>query len=140
MPITNTEIKIKIINFLEIAYKTDRKLTASLVKNKGPFTLEVDNTGNATLSGNAGVVTFSVLDEIKQFGLKFKYASVRFSGNKQGMINYQASFGAPIEISVMGFIDVENLILSCSGLLCIAARAMRNRHHLIDKSIAEQTR
>ena len=136
---SNTEFKVKIIKFLEIAYKTDGKLTASIVRDKGPFTLSVDNTGSATLSGKAGIVSFSVADEIKQYGLKFKFASVMFSGNRQGMINYQASFGVPIQISVMGFIDVQNLILSCSGLLCIAARALKNRYQLIDKSIAEQT-
>ena len=135
----HTEIKIKIIKFLEIAYQTDGKLTTALVKDTGPVTLSVDNTGKATLSGKAGIVSFSVDKEIKQYGLKFKYASVMFSGNRQGMVNYRASFGVPIEITIMGFIDVENLILNCSGLLCRATRALRNHYQLIDKSIAEQT-
>ena len=135
MSATSTEVKIKIINFIEIAYKANGKLTTSLIKDVGSFTLSVDNKGNASLSGRAGTVKFSVSEEIKEYGLRFKYASVMFSGNRDGVIVYKASVGIGAEIIVSGVLDVEKLILNCSGLLCIAARAMRNRAKMIDKTI-----
>ncbi len=131
----NTEFKIKIINFIEIAYKTSGDITTALIRDKGPFSLSIDNNGNASLSGKAGVVKFSVSDELKEYGADFRYASIMFSGNRHGMITYKASAGIGATITVSGVLDVENLILNCSGLLCIAARALKNRAHMIDKSI-----
>ncbi len=69
MAANEIEIKIKLLKFLEIAYKMDSNLTTVIVKDKGPFTLSVDNTGKVTLSGKAGVVEFSVNDEIKEYGI-----------------------------------------------------------------------
>jgi len=58
------------------------------------------------------------------------------SGNKQGMIQYRGTFGLAVTVEIIGFLDVEQLILHCSGLLCIAARALKNRYRVIDKSVA----
>jgi len=135
--ISSTEVKIKLLKFIEIAYKTDGEITTAIVKDKGPFTLNVDNKGNASISGKAGVVKFSVTEEIKEYGIDFKYVSVMLSGNKNGIIHYRGTFKSFLEVSINGFIDVEQLILHCSGLLCIAARALRNRYKMIDKSIAD---
>lgn len=132
---SNTEFKIKIINFIEIAYKTDGEITTALIRDKGPFSLRIDNHGNASLSGKAGKVSFSVSDELKEYGADFRYASIMFSGNRNGVITYKASAGIGMSITVIGVLDVENLILNCSGLLCIAARALKNRAHMIDRSI-----
>ena len=134
--ISKNAIKIKLLKFFEIAYKENGEITAALIKDKGPFKLQVDNKGNAIISGKAGKVAFSVSEEIKEFGFDFKYASIMLSGNKQGMIQYRGTFGLMIEVEIVGFIDVEQLILNCSGLLCIAARAMKYRYQMIDKSIA----
>ena len=132
---SNTEFKIKIINFIEIAYKTNGEMTTALIRNKGPFTLKIDSNGNANLSGKAGAVAFSVSDELKEYGVDFRYASIMFSGNRDGVIIYKASVGILAEVYVSGVLDIENLILNCSGLLCIAARALKNRTHMIDKTI-----
>ena len=135
MSVSSTEVKIKIINFIEIAYKTNGEVTTALIRDMGPFSLKVDNNGNASLSGKAGSVQFSVSDEVKEYGVDFRYASIMFSGNRHGVITYKASAGIGGSITVTGVLDVENLILNCSGLLCIAARAMKNRAHMIDRSI-----
>lgn len=87
--------------------------------------------GKATLSGAAGLLTFSVSEEVKAIGVDFKYASIMFSGNKDGNLRYMATFGLGSPVRVNGALDVEKLILSCSGLLCSAARAARQRYKLI---------
>lgn len=135
MAANEIEIKIKLLKFLEIAYEEDGTLTAAIVKDKGPFSLSVDSSGNASLSGKAGVVKFSVREEIKEYGFDFKYVRAMFSGNKNGMIQYSLSFGIGSEVIVKGMLDVEKLILNCSGLLCRAARAYKFRAQMIDKSI-----
>lgn len=138
--VTSTEVKVKLLRFLEIAYKTDGKLTTALVKDKGPFSLSVDNKGNASISGKAGIVKFSVAEEVREYGINFNYVSVMLSGNKDGIVHYRGTFKSFVEVSINGFIDVEQLILHCSGLLCIAARALKNRYKMIDKSIADSLR
>jgi hypothetical protein len=67
----------------ELAYKSDDTFTVSIVKSKGPFTLSVDQTGNTTQSGKAGVVRFSASEEVQKFGIGFKYANVTFFGGEQ---------------------------------------------------------
>ena len=87
------------------------------------------------MSGKAGVVKFSVNDEIKEYGISFKYARIMFSGNQNGMIRYSLSFGIGAEIMLSGLLDIENLLLNCSGLLCKAVQAYKFRAQMIDKSI-----
>jgi hypothetical protein len=41
-------------------------------------------------------------------------------------------FVAVAAISVSGSFDIEQLILSCSGLLCKAARALKERNRAYD--------
>lgn len=133
------QLKIKVINFIELAYKSNGDVTASLVKSKGGFTLKVNQKGDAILSGKAGMVRFSVKDEINQFGIDLKLVSIMFSGNRNGKIHYTASFnfmgGAKVEFT--SIVDVKKLILSCSGLLCRAARSRKNRHKIIDQSLRQ---
>jgi len=134
---TSYQLKMKVINFIELAYKSNGDITASLIKSKGGFTLKVNDKGEAILSGKSGMVRFTVKDEIKQFGIDLKVASIMFSGNRNGKIHYAASFnfmgGAKVEFS--SIVDIEKLILSCSGLLCQAARLLKNRHKKIDQSL-----
>ncbi|MCF6324352.1 MAG: hypothetical protein L3J89_08525 [Gammaproteobacteria bacterium] len=134
---TSYQLKVKVINFVELAYKSNGDITASLIKSRGSFTLKVNDKGEAVLSGKAGMVRFSVKNEIKQFGIDLKVASIMFSGNRNGKIHYTAFFnfmgGAKVEFS--SIVDVEKLILSCSGLLCQAARLLKNRHKQIDQSL-----
>jgi len=129
-------LKIKVINFIELAYKENDKLTVSIVKNKGAFTLKVNQDGDATLSGKSGIVRFSASEATEKFGVDFKYASIMFFSGR-GKLNYTASFGFSKlgKITYTSFIDIEKLVLSCSGLLCIAARAIKARYRQIDSSI-----
>ncbi len=136
MAANEIEIKIKMLRFLEIAYRVDEKLTMAIIKDKGPFSLNIDNKGNATLSGKAGNLKFSVNEEIKEYGIDFKYARILFSGNQNGVIRYSLSFGIGAEIMLSGLLDIENLLLNCSGLLCKAVRAYKFRARMIDKSIS----
>lgn len=58
-----------------------------------------------------------------------------FSGSQNGMIRYSLSFGIGAEVMLTGMLDIENLLLNCSGLLCRAVRAYKFRAQMIDKSI-----
>ena len=137
--IAEYELKTKVINFLEIAYKSNSGITSSIVKSKNGFTIKVDDQGNAILSGKAGIVRFSVKDEFRNYGVDLKVASLMFSGSHDGKLHYHASFKfmGMSEIKFKSVIDVKKLILSCSGLLCQAARAMKNRHRVIDQHIQQ---
>ncbi len=76
------------------------------------------------------------LEDVQKFGIGFKYASITFfGGNKK--LNYTTSFGFEKigTISFTSFIDVEKLILSCSGLLCQAARLLKSHKQQIDQSL-----
>jgi len=136
-PTTSYQLKIKVINLIELAYKSNGDITTSLVKSKGSFILKINDKGEATLSGKAGMVRFTAKNEIKKLGIDLKIASIMFFGTPNGKIHYTASFnfmgGAKVEFS--SIIDVEKLILSCSGLLCQAARLLKNRHKQIDQSL-----
>ena len=135
-----SELKIKVIRFFEIAYDNNGQLTTAIVKSGEPFTLSITPNGTATLSGKAGHLSFNVSEETKSFGFDFRFVSLHFRGTKDKQIQYSATFNLGyISIHYFSNIDVKNLILSCSGLLCIAARAMKNRFKLIDQSIKIQT-
>jgi len=130
---------------LEISYKSNGEITANLIKSKGPFTLRIDQNGSATLSGKAGTVRFSVKNNVSSFGVDLKYVGVFFSGTGNGKIVYRATFKLEaadfkaISITYSSFLDLEKLILSCSGLLCQAAKHLKNRFQKIDRSIQEAT-
>ena len=131
------QLKVKVINFIELAYKSNGVVTRSLVTSKGGFILKINDRGEATLSGKAGIVRFSVNNEINQFGIDLKMASIMFSGNRNGKIHYSASFNfmGVAKVEYTSIVDVEKLILSCSGLLCEAAGQLKNRYKQIDQSL-----
>lgn len=108
-----------------------------MIKEKGSFALKISHNGDAELSGKAGYVKFSAKQELAQIGLDLKIASIMFTSGRNGKIRYIASFsffgGATVEFA--SSIDIEKLILSCSGLLCQAARLLKNRHRQIDQSL-----
>lgn len=118
--VSSYQLKIKVINLIELAYKENEGVTTSLLKEKGPFTLKVNDRGDATLTGKAGTVRFDVSEEVKQIGLDLKVVSIMFSGGKDGKLHYMASFSfvGGVKVEFSSIIDVEKLILSCSGMLC----------------------
>ncbi len=63
-------------------------------------------------------------------GAKVKNASIIFTKGDGNDIKYTATFNfvGVAGMSISGTFDIEELILSCSGLLCRAARALKGRH------------
>ena len=130
MDFNRAEAKITIAKFIEIAYSKDKELTAKILAKKGSVQLSVDQNGNATLSSAAGFITFSGTQVLETVGAKIKRISVNFNNSDGQRIGYNASFDLEyLKLSVSGNFDLKDLITSCSGLLCIAARSLHGRHH-----------
>ncbi len=122
-------LKLSVARFLELSYASNEGLTASILREVGPASISVDSNGFATLSGKAGVVRFSASEAIQELGLQVRRIGISMDVNEQGELDYTARFlfVGTLALSVRGTIDVEQLILSCSGLLCRAARALKGR-------------
>ncbi len=136
MNLKRAEAKITIAKFLELAYSQNKGMTVKIMAKKGPAKLTVDQDGNATLSGSAGIVTFNGNPVLQKVGVKIKRVSISFSNKDDMKVGYHATFDLEyIKLSVMGSFDLEELITSCSGLLCKAARALKGRHHAYDMEL-----
>src|SRR5690625_7850007 len=59
MDFKRAEAKITIAKLIDLAYSKDKGLTAKIMAKTGNAQLSVDQNGNATLSGSAGILTFS---------------------------------------------------------------------------------
>lgn len=131
------KIKLTVAKLFEIAYSTNKDITIAFVRKKGPFTLRIDDSGQATLSGKAGLVMFSGEPELKKMGIDLEFGSVMFSNMGSNKLAYTASikFKGIAKLQYSNFIDVEKLLLGCSGLLCRAARAMKNRQQQIEEHL-----
>lgn len=126
---TNSELKITIAKLIDLAYSTNKGATVKIVRKKGNFKLTVDQDGKAVLSGSAGAVTFSGESALETIGAKIKRVSINFKKGDDNTIEYRATFSLEIiSLSVGGDFDVEELITSCSGLLCKAAKAIKERN------------
>lgn len=127
---SRVEVKITIAKLVELAYSKDKGMTARIVRKKGNFKLTVDQNGNAMLSGSAGILTFKGDTALSSLGAKIKNVTIMFSHGEGNNVNYTAmySFSGAANITLTGSFDIEELILSCSGLLCRAARALKGRN------------
>lgn len=136
MDLTTAEAKITVAKIFELAYSKDKGLTAKIVASKGSAKITIDENGKAVLSNSAGMVIFNGDPALKQIGAKVKRVNILFS-NQDGMnIGYKASFDLGIgKVSVSGSFDLEKLILSCSGILCKAARALKDRNSSYDREL-----
>jgi len=129
MDLKRTEAKITIAKFLELAYSKDKGMTVKILAKKGGARLTIDQNGKATLSGSAGIVTFSGTPVLERIGAKIKRVHVTFNNKGEMNVGYTATFDLEyIKLTVMGDFNLEKLITSCSGLLCRAARALKGRH------------
>lgn len=138
MSTRHSEIKLTIAKLIEVAYSKNKGLTTSIMLDAGFIKLTVDDKGNALLSGKAGVVTFSGQDVINELGMQVKRVSVSFKNEGDGQVSYTATLNLGlISTSVKGSFNVEDLITQCSGLLCIAARQLKNRPAYIERKLAE---
>lgn len=126
---SNSQLKITIAKLIEVAYSQNSGVTTSIMREKGNFTLRVDQNGHAILSGEAGILSFSGDSVLKSIGATIKRLNVDFTKGENNEITYKATFSlAIISLTVVGEFDVEELITSCSGLLCKTARVMKNKH------------
>ena len=140
MSITRGELKVTIAKFIEASYSENKGLTAKIVKSKGPFKLTVDADGQGTLSGTFGNVTFSGSPVLEKIGAKIKFISVTFSPADANKVKYHATFDLRVaKMAVSGGFDMEELITTCSGLLCKAAKAMKGRHQAYELELQRIT-
>ena len=139
MDIGKSELKITIAKFIEVAYSTDAGMTTKIMAQKGNAKLTVDQNGNATLSGSAGILTFSGKPVLDKIGAKIGRVTVNFTNEDGRKIGYSATFSlGAAGVTVMGAFDLEALITACSGLLCQAARALKGRDKAVDKALDTQ--
>lgn len=133
---TTFELQLTVAKLLELSYDSDEDVTVKLLREIGPLELSVDQNGNAALSGSAGKVTFSANSVIQELGVSARRIGISMSVDEEGSLNYRGRFliGA-ITVSVAGTIDVEALILACSGLLCKAARALKRRTSATERQL-----
>lgn len=124
------EVKITIAKLLEVAYSKNKGVTTKIVKSKGNYRLTIDENGNVMLSGSVGMLTFKGDSALQGLGAKVKNASITFTKGDSNDIKYTATFNfvGVAGMSVSGSFNIEELILSCSGLLCRAARALKGKH------------
>jgi len=136
MNITRSEVKITVAKLLEVAYSKDKGLTAKIMAEKGKAKLIVDQSGKATLTGTVGSLSFSGTPVLNKIGVKIKRVTINFENKGKMKVGYTATFNLEvISLTVMGNFDLEELITSCSGLLCRAARALKGRHKAYDMEL-----
>lgn len=136
----DVKVKVTIGKLIDVAYSRNKGLTAAVLKSKGNLKLTVDTQGHAVLSGDAGMVVFKADSALKELGAKVKNVSILFSKGKGDFdLNYTAmvSFFGAASISTSGAFNLEKLLLSCSGLLCIAARSYRNSDQKIREAMID---
>ena len=133
------KLKITIAKLIELSIENNEKIALQIVRSKGSIKLTVDESGKATLSSKGGVLTFKGDPALESMGLSVKFISVAFERNDDGTLKYSGSFKIGFAtLFVNGRFDVERLILSCSGILCKAARALKNRNHILRNQELEE--
>ena len=133
---TATEVRITVARLLELAYRQDDGLTTALVREAGNVTLSVDHRGNASLSGNAGRVSFSGDRALREIGVDSGTVQVLLSVNEHGHVRYNAQLRAGFAtIGAVGSIDIDGLITACSGPLCHVARLLQGRSAEVDRAV-----
>lgn len=137
---SRAQLKVSVARFLELAYRKDQVITARLVRDVGPLRLSVDSRGDARLSGTAGVVTFSASELLREIGFTLRGVSVTFRPESADDLRYTATyrFAGIASLSVSGGIDVQALMMACTGWLCRAARALGARREAIDRRIQRE--
>lgn len=134
---TDAEVKLTIAKLIEVAYSTDKGMTAKIVREVGAFKLTVDQDGNAELTGKAGIVRFTGDPTLQKMGIAINRMTVNFSGDENGDVTYTAGVGVRngVVMAVHGTFNIVDLITSCSGLLCRAARLLKGRSPAADMEL-----
>lgn len=135
---TPVEVRITVARLLEVAYSENKGITTALVREVGPITLTVNEDGQATLSGNAGRVSFVARDTLREIGVNAGVFRAMMSVNEAGDLQFNARVQVGLaSVAASGSIDVEKLITTCSGILCRAARALQGRPAQVDRQLQE---
>lgn len=135
---TKAEVKVVIAKLIEVAYSRNKGITTKIVRKKGGFKVTVDQNGKVMLYGTAGALTFNGGAALESLGVKVKMVSISFTKGDGDNVNYQGTFnfaGGAASISVSGTFSIEELITSCSGLLCQAARLIKVRHQAYENEL-----
>ncbi len=133
-------IKITIAKLIQIAYTKNKGLTTKIVLKKGKFKITISENGRVKLHGSVGVLSFNGGAALEEMGAKIKFATIHFSKAEGSSANYRASFsfaGDQASILVHGTLNIEELITSCSGLLCQAARLLKGNNKRNEKRLKE---
>lgn len=132
------ELKLTIARILELSYRRNGERTARLMREAGPVTISVDQNGQAVINGRAGMVVVSAAQATRELGVSVRAITVMMTVDGAGDIRYNAQFRLGVAaVGVSGSIDVEKLLLSCSGLLCRAARMLNGRSAHLDRQMLE---
>lgn len=135
---TPLEVRITVARLLEMAYLQNKGLTLAMVRESGPLSLHVNERGEATLSGNAGRVSFSGKDTLREVGINTGVFRAMLSANEVGELRFNASVRIGFAtVAASGSIDVEKLITACSGILCKAGRALQSRPAHLDRQLQD---
>lgn len=134
---SRVQVKITIAKLLEIAYSKDKGVTTKIVRSKGNFKITIDKNGNVMLYGGTDVLTFSGDSALKNLGVKIKNVSISFSKEESNEVKYVATFvfSGAANISLTGAFNIEELITSCPGLLCKAAKLLKERNQAYDAEL-----
>lgn len=136
MEVNGPQLKLAVGRLLEASYSADKELTVSIIQASSNAQLTVDSQGNARLSGSAGALTFDGAPALNTLGVSYKRVSVNFTNQDDMEVGYRATINlAIISVSASGRFDLEELITSCSGLLCQAARALRGRNQAYEDEL-----
>lgn len=134
---SRVEVKVTIAKLVEVAYSKNKGITTKIVRGKGNFKITVDESGQVTLHGRAGMLTFSGDPVLSELGAKLKNASISFTKGDSDSVDYAASFTfhEAANISLTGSFSVDELLTSCSGMLCQAAKLLKGRNHAYEMEL-----
>ncbi|NOX93297.1 MAG: hypothetical protein GXP18_12860 [Gammaproteobacteria bacterium] len=129
---SDIKLKITIAKLIELSIDENKSVAMKIVRSKGNFRVTVDQDGNAKLTGKAGIIAFNGNPVLEELGAAVKYISISFGGNDNGTVKYTGSFKVGFAtLVVSGSFDIEKLVLGCSGILCVAARALKDRSRVL---------
>jgi hypothetical protein len=137
MELTDAEVKLTIAKMIEVAYSEDKGMTTKIALTKGKFKLTVDEDGNAELTGTVGHVRFAGGPTLKKMGLNIGAVNIMFTGDESGDVRFSGGVGVKGGVTAMvsGKFNIVELITTCSGLLCIAARYLKGRSPAVDEQL-----
>ncbi len=130
---------VRLDAYIQLAYDTNGDETIRIIHSGDYYSISVDQSGEVRLAGNAGAMSFNGGPALEGLGFKLRRLTLGFSSGDGGRFNYTGTFNFVMgtQLSVSGSIDVIELIKSCSGLLCIAARFLDGRDAQIERELQQ---